>query len=191
MSKEMKTLNGYEIVDASARDRLAVLEQNGGSGGTTDLTGYATEEYVDNEIAKLETSFWLDFHNATTASQSGTAEMIAFAKYVIDKVLTEQTNNKVCLYVRDTDSLIYVPTLYDMSRSGNWYTINIVQSGFNLQLTANKEPVTWDILQLKYNIETEECTYKVGASSQFTFASVDEVQTMINTAIGDIENGSY
>ena len=53
---EMKTLNGYEIVDAKAREDIETLKAGGipGGGGTVDLTGYATEEYVDNAIASID-----------------------------------------------------------------------------------------------------------------------------------------
>ena len=54
---EMKTLNGYEIVDAKAREDIETLKAGGipeGGGGNVDLTGYATEEYVDNAISNIE-----------------------------------------------------------------------------------------------------------------------------------------
>jgi hypothetical protein len=42
---EMKTLNGYEIVDAQAREDIKALKS-----AEVDLTGYATEDYVDTAI---------------------------------------------------------------------------------------------------------------------------------------------
>lgn len=45
---EMKSLNGYEIVDVKAREDIAELQKNSESGGT-DLTGYATENWVHEQ----------------------------------------------------------------------------------------------------------------------------------------------
>ena len=193
MNKEMKTLNGYEVVDASARQRLDILEQNGGSGGDIDLTGYATEEYVDNAIAEYDPSFWLNFSQATENEQPATEEMLEFARYVYTKGIVQQDSNyQACLYVKDLDSnTMFVPTLYYISMRGTVISFTISQSGFNLQTVANKNPVTWDVFGLDYNYETDTGTYKVLTSNQFTFASVDDVQTMINNSIGVIENGSY
>ena len=45
--KPMKTLNGYEIVDAQARSDIEELKQKGGN---VDLTNYYTKEEVDTAI---------------------------------------------------------------------------------------------------------------------------------------------
>lgn len=45
---EMKTLNGYEVVDAKARQDIEALKN-----AEVDLTGYATEAYVDNAIDNI------------------------------------------------------------------------------------------------------------------------------------------
>lgn len=45
---EMKTLNGYEVVDAKAREDIEALKN-----AEVDLTGYATEAYVDNAIDNI------------------------------------------------------------------------------------------------------------------------------------------
>jgi hypothetical protein len=56
---EMKTLNGYEIVDAKAREDIAKLQENSGS-GDIDLSGYATEAYVDNAFLNYENT-WKEY----------------------------------------------------------------------------------------------------------------------------------
>lgn len=45
---EMKTLNGYEVVDAKAREDIKALTM-----GQVNLDGYAKEEYVDEAIAAI------------------------------------------------------------------------------------------------------------------------------------------
>ena len=47
---EMKSLNGHEIVDAAARERLDDLENNGAGSGI-DLSGYSTTEEMNTAIA--------------------------------------------------------------------------------------------------------------------------------------------
>lgn len=45
---EMKTLNGYEIVDAKAREDIELLKQSGG-GGSIDLSEYVTENELESK----------------------------------------------------------------------------------------------------------------------------------------------
>ena len=50
---EMKSLNGFEIVDAKAREDIEIIKQNGtGGGGSADLSNYYTkdETYSKTEI---------------------------------------------------------------------------------------------------------------------------------------------
>ena len=56
---EMKSLNGYEIVDAKAREDIVKLQENSGS-GDIDLRGYATEAYVDNAFLNYENT-WKEY----------------------------------------------------------------------------------------------------------------------------------
>ncbi|MBR2493498.1 MAG: hypothetical protein IKB64_08610 [Paludibacteraceae bacterium] len=46
MNTKIKTLNGYEIVDEEARQRIKAIEDNP---PTVDLTGYATEDWVNEQ----------------------------------------------------------------------------------------------------------------------------------------------
>ena len=47
---EMKTLNGYEIVDAKAREDIETLKQSGG----TDLSNYATKDELPTKVSQLQ-----------------------------------------------------------------------------------------------------------------------------------------
>ena len=53
---EMKTLNGYEVVDAAARAEIEFLKANG-----PDFSGYYTKSEVDAKDAAVQTN--LDNHN--------------------------------------------------------------------------------------------------------------------------------
>lgn len=50
---EMKTLNGYEVVDAKARKDIEGLQEAVAAIPEYDLTPYATETYVDNAIDNI------------------------------------------------------------------------------------------------------------------------------------------
>lgn len=52
---EMKTLNGYEIVDAKARKDIAKLQENSGS-GDIDLSGYATKKELEEVKSHSDTN---------------------------------------------------------------------------------------------------------------------------------------
>lgn len=52
--KPMKTLNGYEIVDAKAREDIEQLKQSGGS--DVDLTDYYTKEEIDELFKNIATA---------------------------------------------------------------------------------------------------------------------------------------
>lgn len=53
MSKTMKTLNGYEVVDAQAREQLNNLVIPTKTSELTNDSNYATKSDIDNAIANI------------------------------------------------------------------------------------------------------------------------------------------
>lgn len=52
---EMKSLNGFEIVDAKAREDIEIIKQNGtGGGGSADLSNYYTKEETDTLLENVD-----------------------------------------------------------------------------------------------------------------------------------------
>ena len=53
---EMKTLNGYEVVDAKARAEIENIKLNGGggTGGDIDLSNYATKAELPTKVSQLQ-----------------------------------------------------------------------------------------------------------------------------------------
>ena len=92
---EMKTLNGYEIVDAKAREdiskitvptKTSQLTNNSGFITSSALNGYATESYVDTAVANASGTssggnakiFHMNFQNAVASGKAITADMQNF-----------------------------------------------------------------------------------------------------------------
>lgn len=51
--KEMKTLNGYEIVDAKARDEINSIKENGGGGSVEGAVLYTEQALTDEQKAQV------------------------------------------------------------------------------------------------------------------------------------------
>lgn len=125
----MKTFNGYEVVDAKARQDIAnihtptkVSELENDKGYLTEhqsLDGLATEQYVDDAISGINTrdSFFLDFSGATEEEQSATDELIAFMNHL------NSHNNTACLYLKDRYHHIFLPASFNYAGSGLYLSI--------------------------------------------------------------------
>lgn len=140
---EIKTLNGYELVDAKARADIEELQTK-----EVDLTGYATETWVqeqkyltehqslDNYYTKEETeeaiynskdAYYIDFTNATNEGQDATEEMIAF----LDAMTA---NRNVCAHIKDSSSTRYRPAAVTFSGSlDGTRSVNLMQSDIVLE----------------------------------------------------------
>lgn len=65
--KEMKTLNGYEVVDTQARSDIETVRSE-----IPSLTGYATEDYVDTAINNIPTPSGTEYEMIYMGTKSGT-----------------------------------------------------------------------------------------------------------------------
>lgn len=102
---EMKTLNGFEIVDAKAREDIAnigtpdltgyaktsdiptttsQLTNNSGYITSSSLSSYATKTYVDNAIAGVEVSGGGTVHTSISSSGSISSELQTILCYIRD-----------------------------------------------------------------------------------------------------------
>ena len=189
---EMKTLNGYEIVDAKARQAVANIkhptklsELENDKGYLTEhqsLDGYATEEYVDDKVAANNTqdTFYLDLTaaNETTAFITCDEEMTKFIE-------TVTSNGDACLYLKDYyDGLFHPATVSVSVASTGMYHVSKTLSAFSA-----KNAVKCDI----YGFTKRGTTWKYVLSNTFeyTLATKSYVNTAISDALGVIENGSY
>lgn len=103
---EMKTLNGYEIVDAKARQDIANIEIPDTSSFITEtaLEGYATEQYVTDAIANID----IPESGGGAASNS----------YVFNTTLTDEDKAKIQEILADQTQLwdLYIKVSGDISK---------------------------------------------------------------------------
>jgi len=212
---EMKTLNGFEIVDAQARTDIKNLSDTTKQSlaeievAIPSLEGYATEQYVDNAVAnidipevnlsnyytKAETddaiytskdSFYLDFTNATTNAQDATPDMIAFLNAMM-------ANKNVCAHIRDTstNTARYRPAAVEWSDEAK--LVKLIQSDLIIGKVNSGEAVDYQQYIIQYVPFTGRYSYKKEFNTiTVTLATQDYVNDAIEQlSIGDIDLTNY
>lgn len=147
---EMKTLNGYEVVDAKARKDIKELKTN------TD-------------------SYFLDFSKATTSPTIATDRIVDFANHLA--VRSAAKDYDACAYMKDTHDNIYYPALIQYYWNNGYLVINLMKCSGNLN-TMSTADTSWDVIQMTGNIELG-WTYVIVNSDSVAFASKDYVSESI------------
>ena len=198
----MKTLNGYEVVDAKAREDIANIKLPTVPTKVSELdndANYATEQYVNDAISGIE---------IPTGGDSNS--------YFFD--LSSITDNGIWLRLPDAcwatadafvangekDTVVYIKA------DANFYSVAPAKYVSNkIYIYADERPKTrtdkaldhgysqFELLKNTYN----EWTVKKTAATNILvtadyinnkgFATASEVQTLINNSLGVIENGTY
>lgn len=198
---EMKTLNGYEVVDAKAREDIANIKLPTVPTKVSELdndAGYATEQYVNDAISGIDVS--------GGGSNS----------YFFD--LSSIKDNNMWLKLPDTcwatadafvangekDTIVYIKA------DNSFYSVAPAKYVSNkIFIYADERPKTrtdkaldhgysqFELLKNTYN----EWTVKMTAATNILvtadyinnkgYATASEVQTLINNSLGVIENGTY
>lgn len=144
---EMKTLNGYEVVDAAARAEIELLKAK-----EPDLTGYATETYVNNAIPKLyqhTVIFIIDgyidasgiaYRTSLTASATfvNTDATAYTTQAVLATYLSSKKTHLACsgsLYFENTDSNYLLLSMF--SEDGSVVNFNYLQTPESLDSYNN------------------------------------------------------
>ena len=173
-------LSGYalksEIPDTTGlaseqyvQDQIAAIPE-------TDLSDYATISYVNTEIAKVVTSSEVDLSNYYTKNETNAAIQAAkpdLSGYALKTEIPSTAGLATEQYVNDAIANINIPEV-DLT---NYYTKSEVDakipntSGFLTEVPA------------EYITETE-LTAK-------GYQTEEQVNALINTALGVIENGTY
>lgn len=174
---EMKTLNGYELVDAKARADIEALKDK-----QPDLTGYATEEYVDQAIdaipevdlsgyaktADIEAKGYLTEHqsldNYYTKEQTDTAIYNSKDTYYLNfsNATTEAqdapadiaefaerltTGQNVCAHIRTGNNTVYRPASINSITSSGF---NIIESDIVPTEVASGGTSSYNAYQVRY-----------------------------------------
>lgn len=217
---EMKTLNGYEVVDAKAREDIAniklptnVSELNNDAGYLTEhqdlsdyakksdvpsLDGYATESYVTDAIAGIDiptggsNSYFFDLSSITDSG----------IWLTLPSVCTEAAEAFVTN--GETDTVVYIKADNNFySPAAAKYVSNkiYIYADERGKVRADKALDNgfsqFELLKNTYN----EWTVRKTAATNIIitadyistqgFATASEVQTLIDNSLGVIENGTY
>lgn len=194
---EMKTLNGYEVVDEKARQLIAELQSSGGgssSGSTVDLSNYYTKdetysrEEVDTAIANNSGGSSGSCNIPFIPQSAPDISTMEDGIYAI-KMGRAQLSNVTCSELNANVGL-------------QWWVSN------GMLLVREKMIVAWgqdqcDIMFYVFNMNDYQdqsvtlaptSTLKpTGWEGGMSSGGVDEtkVQEMIDASLGVIENGSY
>lgn len=182
---EMKTLNGYEIVDAKARQDIANIIIPTVPSKVSELENdaqYATMREVKQAVMDAATdSYFLNFSDAPDEmnAKAADANITAFADAIVN-------GKDVCANIIDSHDRIYYPALIQPQANNGTWNIYLMKAGGNLNLLSNGT-WKWDTICIIGNSTNGWKYYKV-ASSSFQFVSkdyVDELEARIAALEGN------
>jgi hypothetical protein len=199
---EMKTLNGYEVVDAKAREDIANIKLPTVPTKVSELdndAGYATEQYVNDAISGIDVSggsaYYFDLTYAkadwSEAPQSvadaanallasGVTETVVYARAVFG------TYDTAAAVVNKSSSRTYI-SIYTNEK----LKVNADKSATNYTSTFTIEPSSASTGWSYKKTETSNVLVTTTYITNKGFATASEVQTLINNSLGVIENGTY
>ena len=202
---EMKTLNGYEVVDAKAREDIANIKLPTVPTKVSELENdakYATEQYVNDAISGIDvptgggsatyhfdltgaTADWAeapqsvaDAANALLAS--GVTDTVVYAKAVYG------TYDTAAAKVIKSSSRTYI-TIYTNEK----LKVNTDKSATNYTSSFTVEASSVSTGWSYKKAETSNVLVTTAYITNKGFATASEVQTLINNSLGVIENGTY
>lgn len=141
--------------------------------GLVDLTNYATTTYVDNAVANIEIPEEIKHITITDATELFNLED---GFYIVDNEFTVNT-------VRDGE-IIFSGTL---SVKQDWQSYTFINTG--AYLFYNNGDKTWDCSWSAWQDVVDTAINEAIANSGFQ--TEEQVNTLINQALGVIENGTY
>lgn len=155
------------------------LDQKGYLTEHQSLADYATKTYVDNAIANIPTG------------GSDVTEVFYFSDTTngIDFINAVQANPNICVYVKIEDGFTvgetnrYVPAVFQNVTMAGQYLLTTLPIGTSSEYT-------------RYTINYSSSSGSVGTVTKETgtynyYTNRTEVQNMIDTSLGVIENGTY
>lgn len=169
-----------------------------------DLTNYYTKAEVDTAIYNSKDAYYIDFSAATFEEQPATAEMIEFATRFDD-------NQNVCAHIKSKQSFSLIGWTAATINGNSTKGISFTPSSIDPRLVSEQIEHYYNKYVVKKKAEND-WVYYIDTSYQFVLAThgyVDEaianieipdvsnyqteaqVNALINTALGVIENGTY
>ena len=162
----MKTFNGYEVVDAKARQDIASLK----------------DTHAD--------SYFLDFSQGLlNQKQPATEQMCLFAQHIRGSVAGD---TDACAYIKDTHDDNYYPATISYGWNNGTFIIYLTKTGVNLNNIAAGMITEWDTVQLTNDAVGSGWNYQIMGSGNFTFASQQYVlKAIADSATGDVDLSGY
>lgn len=180
----------YEVSDFTTRTNSLINEAL--KDVKVDLTGYATEEYVDDAVYNSKDAYYLNFSSATSEEQPATAEMIEFATRFDD-------NQNVCAHIKGREMFGLlgwnVATINGNSTKG----LSFIQSGIDPRAITEGEEHNYCRYVVKKKAENDwvyyiATTYKVGFATQEyvdnAIANLDIPESDLTIALTDDGEGN-
>lgn len=193
---EMKTLNGYEIVDAKARAEIENIKLNGGggTGGYVDLSNYATKAELPTKVSQLQNDS--NFITREEVPNQDLSEYITESELNAKGYLTQHQS----LAGYATEAFVTNKIAEAQLSGGSGNVIDL--SGYatkddikNFITEVPSEYVTETELNSKGYLTQHQSLADYAKKSEIpdvsNFQTKAQVQALINQALGVIENGSY
>ena len=156
---EMKTLNGYEIVDAKARQDIADLQE---------------------KIELVDDSYFLDCSNAPQFANPApaTAVMIEFVEQLM-------AGKDVCAQIKDSYDDAFYPALININQSSQVFTVYLQKATGGLHLLQENDTWEWDTICLQH--DGTECVYFKGGKNSYEFVSKEYVDQAVKDSLHALE----
>ena len=178
MSKEMKTLNGYEVVDASARERITILENNSGGSHEGD-------------------SFFLDCSAATSVDQVVPESFLPCLERWESTYESEPDSGRCCIYVKTPANPTFTPAY--INNLSNQYKLIVGSSCIDAWDIFAEKAIQAEQILITKDTDTNVWSYRANtAVDTITIATKDmltdyqtaaQVQTIVDNAIAAITDG--
>lgn len=174
---EMKTLNGYEVVDAKARQDIAELQNK-----ELDLSNYYTKEETDELISNINECDTYFFDTRELVFDLGRGGTFArLPEHMVEFVTRLLAGEHVAVVIFDEDIGRLMPAEY-LATEDSAVFIERVLSGMD----ATSQPPSTTQWKLSY-----DSTYECWCCSKFFthtnhLATTDYVDTAIQTALESI-----
>lgn len=194
----MKTLNGYEVVDEKARQDIETLKNK-----EVDLTGYATEDWVNNqgfikEHQSLEgyaTEKYVDDAIANIDIPEGGDKEVFYIDTRTDAYVSVAENVKEA-YDAGEHIAVYIYISGGTIGTTGYYPAHIREEAETLTLVAETDYYFSMIGNVKQKVVTIKIDGNVFTYDEKEFETLTEtkVNSLIETALNEIgvaEGGSY
>lgn len=181
---EMKTLNGYEVVDAKAREDIEGLQEAVAAiPEMPDLTPYATETYVDNAIDNIP-EVDLSKHALKSELPTKVSQLQNDSKFITREEVPETDLSE---YAKKSELPTVPKKVSELTNDAGYITAAEVPKT-DLSAYAKKSDIP-DVSDFITSIPSEYITE--AELSAMSYQTKAQVEALINEALGVIENGSY